>query len=143
MVFLILLIAAWAMAVVPKARDARWSRPTFSTKRYRSSMRLVAPLTESEIRRANAVAGTLARKRARRREIIVFLGSGTLFSGIAAVLSADALAWPICAAFSGLLLMYVGAISEVDRRKVQRRIAERRARRAAEALSEEEYAEAV
>jgi hypothetical protein len=146
-VFLILLLVAWAMVMVPSARKERWAHPAFSTVRYRSSMRMVAPRTRYEVRRA-ALAAKIRpsdRTAARRREIVVFLGAGASFAALAATLSDRAAAWPVSGVFAGLLLFYVAAVIEVDRRKVANRVAARRRARAAEDRSPhyEDYAEAV
>jgi peptidoglycan/LPS O-acetylase OafA/YrhL len=145
LVFLILLVTAWGIVVLPRAREHHWSRPTVSTRRYRTSMKMVAPLSESEVRRANARRDEPQRRaRERRRDVIAFLATGAISAALSALLSESWLAWPICAAFSAILLGYLGAILEADRRRVQRRMAARRAARlAAEKATEPELAEAV
>lgn len=146
MVFLVVLSIAFAMAVLPNARRDRWARPWISARRYRYSMRLVAPRTEWEIKRSapGVVDGPLQRARARRREIFVFLGAGTIFSAMVAALSERPAAWPICGVFAGILSLYAAAIAEADRRKIARRIeARRRTRAAASEQAERELAEAV
>ena len=145
MVFLALLLAAWAIVVYPKAREARWTRPWMSARRYKRSMRLVAPRTESEMRRATRPVDTSTQRTlARRKEVVVFLGTGAAFAALAGALSEASAAWPLCGAFTGLLLLYVAAIVEADRRKVLRRVRARRAARALESRPvEREFAEAV
>jgi hypothetical protein len=146
LVFLFVLLIAFGIVVLPNARRYRWTNPWLSSRRYRYSMRLVAPRTEWEIKRAapEIVDGPLQRTRARRHEIFVFLGAGTAFSAVVAIFSARPAAWPICCAFAGVLLLYCGAIIEVDRRKVARRIeARRRARAARNEVAERDFAEAV
>lgn len=106
---------------------------------------MVAPPTESEVRRMySRIEGPQRRARERRREVIAFLSAAALSAAIGGTLSDSTLAWPTCAVFSAVLLGYVGAILEADRRRVQRRIAERRAAREALGTHEVEvYAEAV
>jgi hypothetical protein len=108
-------------------------------------MKMVAPPTESEVRRVySRLDEPKRRARERRRDIIVFLFAGALSAGISGVLSESTLAWPTCAAFTAVLMGYVGAILEADRRQVLRRMEIRRMERAAlEAAAEESYAEAV
>jgi hypothetical protein len=145
LVFLILLVVAWGIMVLPRAREHHWSRPSVSTRRHRSSMKMVAPLTESEVRRAYSRAEDPQRRtRERRREIIAFFAAGAVSAAIGGTLSDSTLAWPTCAAFSAVLVGYLGAILEADRRQTQRRIAARRAARLAlEEREAETYAEAV
>lgn len=89
--------------------------------------------------------GPSQRARARRHEVVVFLGSGAFFAALAGSLSDNAAAWPICGAFAGLLVLYVAAVIEADRRRFARRVHARRQARvlAAERVPEPEYAEAV
>jgi hypothetical protein len=147
LVFLLVLLIAFGVAVLPSARRDRWSAPWRSARRYRYSMRLVAPRTEWEIKRAapEVVDGPLQRTRARRREIFVFLGSGVVFSAIVGIFSQRPAAWPTCGAFAALFFIYSGALLEADRRKVVRRVEARKRARADRAASAEErgFAEAV
>lgn len=109
---------------------------------------MVAPRTESEIRRSLLkTEGPSQRCRERRREVMVFLGSGAGFAALAGSLSDNTAAWPICASFTALLIVYMTAIAEADRRKSHKRITARRQARALaqelRAETEPEYAEAV
>ena len=108
-------------------------------------MRMVAPRTAYEIRRATAGDSPSAQRlRTRRRDVLVFLGAGATFAGLAATLS-DVGAWPVCIAFLALLLMYGAAVNEADRRKAARRVAARRLQREMrpEPVDADYYAEAV
>ena len=146
MVFLIILVVAWTLIFLPTARRAKWTRPAASVQRYRSGMRMVAPRTEYEIRRATAGHSPSEQKlRARRRDVVVFLGTGAAFAGLAATLS-DAAAWPVCITFVAMLLLYAAAVNEADRRKAARRVAARRLQRQLRPQAESvdlDYAEAV
>jgi fatty acid desaturase len=108
-------------------------------------MRMVAPLTESEVRRVHSRLDEPKRRaRERRRDIIAFLFAGAVSAAVSAVLSDSTLAWPTCAAFSAVLVGYLGAILESDRRQALRRIEARRmARVSLEATAEAPFAEAV
>jgi hypothetical protein len=145
LVFLILLVAAWGIVVFPRAREHHWSRPAVSTRRHRTSMKMVAPPTEWEVRRVySRIHGRKRRAPERRRDIIAFLATGAASAAIGGMLSDSTLAWPTCAVFTAILAGYLGAIIEADRRRTMRRIAARRAaRRALEAAEAETYAEAV
>ena len=146
MVFLVLLFIAWAVLVLPNARKAPLVSPWKSARRYRNSMLLVAPPTRADIRRATrtiTIDPKLERTRSRRREIIVFLGSGALSAAVVAAIGDRPGAWPVAGLFAGLFLMYTAAIAEADRRKVARRIEERRRAREAKRAAEPGYAEAV
>src|SRR5688500_3134474 len=114
MVFLVLLVVAWALVMVPSARKERWMHPSWSVLRYRTSMKMVAPRTRHEVRRAALDAQVRPSDRAsvRRREIVVFLGAGATFAALAGTLSNRPAAWPISAAFAALLLTYVAALIE-------------------------------
>lgn len=80
----------------------------------------------------------------RRKEVAVFLGAGAAFAALAGSLSEARTAWPLCGAFTGLLLLYIAAIVEADRRKVLRRVSARRAARLVDDRPPEtEFAEAV
>lgn len=107
-------------------------------------MRMVAPLTESEVRRVHSrLEEPKRRARERRRDIIVFLFAGAVSAAVSGVLSDSTLAWPICAAFTAVLMGYLGAILESDRRIALRRIEARRLARASVESVESPYAEAV
>ena len=102
-------------------------------------------MTESEVRRVHSRLDEPKRRaRERRRDIIAFLFTGAVSAAVAGILSESTLAWPTCAIFSAVLMGYLGAIIEADRREAFRRVQARRMERAAiEAAAEESYAEAV
>ena len=123
MLLLAVLAAAWLLLVLPNARRAKAIDPLPSAERFKGALGLVAPLSRYEARVANATreVATNPRERARRRrfEILVFLGSGTLFSSVAAVMGQSA-AKPLVFAFFGLLLAYLALLVEVVRRQETR-----------------------
>ena len=108
---------------------------------------MVAPLTESEVRRVHSRLEEPKRRAAeRRRDVIVFLFAGSASAAVSGVLSDSTLAWPTFAAFSAVLMGYLGAILESDRRRAVRRIEARRLARAgvvASPSSDESFLEAV
>lgn len=127
MIFLLVLVVAWAILVLPNAKKARFSGPWMSARRYRASMLLVAPRSGAQIRLASRrVERSTKGHVLRRREIIVFLASGAASAGMVATLADRSEAWPVAGFFTALFLMYTAAVVESDRRKGARRAAARR-----------------
>ena len=117
--FLVVLGAAWMFFVLPSARRASAAKPLPSAERFKAGMKSMAPGILISLPVAQAEPEPAGKSRTRRRDILVFLGAGFVFSGAAAVLSGGA--WPLLSAFAGLFLLYVALLVEMRRRELDKR----------------------
>ncbi|MDP9226587.1 MAG: hypothetical protein M3P18_22655 [Actinomycetota bacterium] len=123
--FLVVLVLAWAALIIPAAWRARQTTPFSATERFRRRLQLIAPRSSAQGRwivvpqsRDRLARASFRRGQRRRRRILLALIAGVGASGLLAILVGGAV-WELQVSLDVSFALYVVLLIAAKRRRAE------------------------